>query len=929
MNIYGFISYLDDGAIVSATFEQHIASLERVFRRLDDAGITLGAKKTLMAKPEMNFLGHIVNNEGIHPDPKKLLAVQHMKLPESLKEMRAAMGLLSYYRKYVKDYAKVTNSLRKMQNDAERWRKAPEFSEVEKAAFNKVKSILLSDAVLNHPDWNEKFEVQTDASLDGLGAVLCQRVNDRECVIAFASRSLTKAEKGYSVPELEALAMIWSTRVFRLYLTGKKFTFVTDSRAAQFIMTNESEGAAARVLKFRLALQSYEYDIRHRSASSNGPADYLSRYPIGEEEPYSEGPIQLNMVKEQQEDSQQGKEASTPKQEAQMQPVKIREGNDAFFPPLDLSATTTEQWQIAQTLDEYCSTIIAKLKAKSVPNDRVHERFTMSDNLLFKIVNNNPVDGEGLIKGPDSRRRSRNKQLVVPMTLRHQVMHQYHTLPVAGHAGRHKVEDSIRTQYYWSGMQKDLKRYIAACHVCNTRKTPRPKYAGMPAVVTQARRPHHTLSIDLVSATEEDNTGHKYILTILDIFTRYIITVPLRTKKAREIADSLFERVFAIKGRPIRIQTDQGSEFVNAGLERMYKTWGIQSVATGGYQPQATPVERYHKFLNHCMTALATAYGGAWTTYLPAATFVYNASVCASTGYAPYQLNFGHDPTMLQDLDFLVKDKDNGQEGEEEDYYTSTAKRMVRVYEQVRRQQQKISDKNVEARSAKAINVKYDIKDLVLLWEPAQPKRFTSKEGDDVNMQKARMAPKKWIPTWTGPHEIVEVVPAGGLGGYRYIILHQRRGERIQVHPNKLHLFNPWSKEQPTTAPEMKSSLPFMVGSNAPVGALFAVALLKPWPLGIGEVLHTDAEGKIAYRWYGNGGTGLTLPFRKGWTKRDSTIYYSSNKDGSEDQPYYGTDLEVNQRDILCHSFQLTTAGHLPTPVINFIRNHADTWYGK
>ena len=83
-----------------------------------------------------------------------------MKLPESLKEMRAAMGLLSYYRKYVKDYAKVTNPLRKMQNDAQRWRKAPEFSEEGKAAFHKVKDILLSDAVLNHPDWNEKFETQ-------------------------------------------------------------------------------------------------------------------------------------------------------------------------------------------------------------------------------------------------------------------------------------------------------------------------------------------------------------------------------------------------------------------------------------------------------------------------------------------------------------------------------------------------------------------------------------------------------------------------------------------------------------------------------------------------------------------------------------------------------------------------------------------------
>ena len=261
----------------------------------------------------------------------------------------------------------------------------------------------------------------------------------------------------------------------------------------------------------------------------------------------------------------QQEEGTTASKDAQIQPIKVREGNDAFFPPLDLSATTKEQWQIAQGLDDYCSTIMEKLGGEKLPGNRVHERFTIIDKLLYKIVNNNPVDGHGLVKGPDSRRRSRDQQLVVPMTLRHQVMHQYHTLPVAGHAGRHKVEESIRTQYYWSGMQRDLKRYIAACHVCNTRKTPRPKHAGIPAVVTQAKRPHHTLSIDLVSAAEEDNTGHKYILTILDIFTRYIITVPLRTKKAREIAESLFERVFAIKGRPRRIQTRGSSACTKRG----------------------------------------------------------------------------------------------------------------------------------------------------------------------------------------------------------------------------------------------------------------------------------------------------------------------------------------------------------------------------
>ena len=217
-------------------------------------------------------------------------AVEDMQLPKSLGEMRTALGLLSYYRKCIKNYATIIQPLRIMSIDPTRWAKAPVYSEQEKAAFTTVKTMLLKDAVLQQPDWEKSFEVHTDASIQGLGVVLCQKSGEREGVIAFASRTLTKAEKAYSVPELEALAMIWATRVFRLYLAGKKFTFITDSRAAQFIMQNESDSAGQRILKFKLALQAYDYDIIHRTAKANGPADYLSRYPIPGEQPYNEGP---------------------------------------------------------------------------------------------------------------------------------------------------------------------------------------------------------------------------------------------------------------------------------------------------------------------------------------------------------------------------------------------------------------------------------------------------------------------------------------------------------------------------------------------------------------------------------------------------------------------------------------------------------------
>ena len=113
------------------------------------------------------------------------------------------------------------------------------------------------------------------------------------------------------------------------------------------------------------------------------------------------------------------------------------------------------------------------------------------------------------------------------------------------------------------------------------------------------------------------------------------------------------------------------------------------------------------------------------------------------------------------------------------------------------------------------------------------------------------------------------------------------------------------------------------------MGALFTVALIKPWLFGIGELIHTAANGNVSHKWYGNGGVGILLPFRKGWVGTSNTIYFSDTQVGAKDQPYYGTDVEINQKDILCHSFTLTATGHVPVVVMNFIKNHADTWHGK
>ena len=166
---------------------------------------------------------------------------------------------------------------------------------------------------------------------------------------------------------------------------------------------------------------------------------------------------------------------------------------------------------------------------------------------------------------------------------------------------------------------------------------------------------------------------------------------------------------------------------------------------------------------------------------------------------------------------------------------------MVRMYKVVREQQQQIAEKNRKRREESATNVTFEVNDLVLLWEPSQAR--TRKAADDI-LVTTRKIPAKSKPKWTGPHKIVAVVPAGPRGGSRYSIEHLRTGTRT-IHPNRLHLFNPWSETQPSTAPDAVDNRPYRIHGHAQPGAFIILPLCRPWPFGLAQLVRTDSEGLI------------------------------------------------------------------------------------
>ncbi|XP_038145914.1 uncharacterized protein LOC119786541 [Cyprinodon tularosa] len=265
--------YLDDVIVVGNGVDQSLDRLEQVFQRFQSHGLKLKPSKCHLVQEEVLFLGHIVSGEGIRPNPAPVKDVQVWKSPENLQELQAFLGLCNYYRKFVPNFAELTNPLHHL------LKKESEFvwTEVHQAAFTKLKERLTTAPVLGYPHPDGKFILDTDASNNSVGAVLSQVQWGEERVLAYASCQLTPAQQRYCVTRRELLAVVRFTRQFRHYLLGRKFLLRTDHGSLTWLFRFKCpEGQLARWLE---ELSQYDFHIEHRAGKQHATADTMSRLP--------------------------------------------------------------------------------------------------------------------------------------------------------------------------------------------------------------------------------------------------------------------------------------------------------------------------------------------------------------------------------------------------------------------------------------------------------------------------------------------------------------------------------------------------------------------------------------------------------------------------------------------------------------------------
>ena len=631
------IIYLDDIIVFSRTPEEHLHRLKAVFEKLRAAGLKLKPSKCEFFKKEIKYLGHVVSEEGVSTDPDKIKSVTEWPQPTTVTEVRSFLGFVSYYRRFIPNLFKIAKPLNKYYRT---WRGPPARKGnsrsigglTSKKPLKLCKGSALSPQSLLMQTSRPSFILHTDASGDGLGAVLYQVQEGKQRVIAYASRSLTRSERNYPVHKLEFLALKWAiTDKFHEYLYGSQFQVYMDNNPLTYVLTTTKLDATGH--RWVAALSNYTLSILYKPGKGHKDADALShiRWPEAMELDTQTVHAVCKSVQ-----APHGK-LETLCHEAQVVDALSKDKAAPSMMPLE--------WCQAQSEVPILSQIVGEIKNKTIGKMKI--KMGMPSQLKALIRNRKLLILKHGVLYKRSKVDARTKHLlVVPPSHRQRAMEGCHDQ--VGHLGQDKVLDLLRDRFYWPGMYVDVVAYINSCPRCLRRKSQPDK---APLVNIETSQPLELIHLDYLKI-EPSKGNIENVLVITDHFTRYAQAFPSKSQTALATAKLLWNNFILHYGFPSKIITDQGRNVESELIEHLCQLAGVQKLRTSPYQPQANgQCERFNGTLLNMLGTLTPEQKKDWKSHVPALVHAYNCTRNAATGFSPYFLLFGREPRLPVDVD--------------------------------------------------------------------------------------------------------------------------------------------------------------------------------------------------------------------------------------------------------------------------------------
>ena len=554
--------------------KDHDDKVVRVVERLAERGLTVNVKKCVFGMNKLLYMGHEQSAEGLHIDDFKVRAIIEAKPPASVAEVRSFLGLAQYCAKFVPNFSSVTDPLWELTRGDQPF----QWGRRQQKAFEEVKSLITQAPTLVHYQRGAHTRLVTDASPVGLGAVLEQQQPDGQYrPVCYASRSLTAVERRYAQFEKEALAVVWGVEHHHLYLLGTNLEIRTDHKPLVHAY-GPNGSPPARVLRFALRLQPYNYTIKHIDGHSN-VADYLSRQPIEDED------ICYHTATED----------------------FVRSTVLAAVPP----ALTGKEVEQASRIDPEL-TRVRQCITRNDWSDLPAEYRNVKEDLS--------VYGYLVLRGV---------RIVVPTSQRAQILALAHE----GHFGISKMKMRLRESLWWPGMDSDINDIVHGCYPCQLVGQ---KSAPEPLTPTPLPPgPWIELAADLMDIENGD-----HLLVVIDYFSRWSEVAVIRSTTATKVISCL-ENMFCMHGLPVRLRTDNGPQFISEQFKEFMDSNGIEHVKGVPYWPQSNgEVENHNKTLLK-MAQIAKIEKRDFRREVQQFLFHYRTTPHCTTGVSPAELLFG------------------------------------------------------------------------------------------------------------------------------------------------------------------------------------------------------------------------------------------------------------------------------------------------